>query len=48
MWEKAGRPDGADFAGDARRALEQQVMSGKSLQELERALKSPEPQVGPR
>lgn len=45
MWEKAGQPDGADFSNDARKALEQQVLSGKSLQELERALKSPEPQA---
>ena len=47
MWEKAGRPDGADFAGDARRTLEGQVTGGMSLQDLERALKAPEPQVTP-
>ena len=45
LWEKAGRPDGADFAADARATLAAQLAAGMSLQELERALKAPEPQV---
>ena len=45
LWEKAGRPDGADFATDARSTLQAQLAAGKSLQELERALKEPEPQA---
>lgn len=45
LWEKAGRPDGADFAQDARATLEAQLRSGKSVQDLEAALKAPEPKV---
>ena len=45
LWEKAGRPDGADFAQDARTTLEAQLRSGKSVQDLETALKAPEPKV---
>ena len=41
MWEQAGKPDGANFSDDARRQLEQQLQSGKSVQDLERALKGP-------
>lgn len=44
MWEKAGKPDGANFSDDARRQLEQQLQSGKSVQDLERALKGPSDQ----
>ena len=44
MWEQAGKPDGANFSDDARRQLEQQLQSGKSVQDLERALKSPSDQ----
>lgn len=45
LWEKAGRPDGADFSGDARNTLQQQLASGMSLEQLEKALKEPSPQV---
>lgn len=45
MWEKAGKPDGANFSDDARRQLEQQLQSGKSVQDLERALKGPSDQA---
>ena len=45
MWEQAGKPDGANFSDDARRQLEQQLQSGKSVQELERALKGPSDQA---
>lgn len=45
MWEQAGKPDGANFSEDARRQLEQQLQSGKSVQDLERALKSPSDQA---
>ena len=47
MWEQAGKPDGANFSDDARRQLEQQVQSGKSVQDIERALKGPSDQKGP-
>ena len=46
LWEQAGRPDGADFAGDARATLEAQLRAGKSVQDIEVALKAPEPKVG--
>lgn len=41
MWEQAGKPDGADFSSDARNQLQQQLQSGKSVQDLENALKGP-------
>lgn len=44
MWEQAGKPDGANFSDDARRQLEQQLQSGKSVQDLEHALKGPSQQ----
>ena len=47
LWEQAGRPDGADFAGDARATLEAQARAGKSVEEIEAALKAPEPKVPP-
>jgi hypothetical protein len=43
LWEKAGRPEGADFSTEARRTLEDQLRSGKTLQDLERILKAPPP-----
>ena len=46
LWEQAGRPDGADFAGDARATLEAQLHAGTSVQDIEAALKAPEPKVG--
>ena len=45
LWEQAGRPDGADFAQDARATLEAQLRAGKSLQDVEAALKAPDPKV---
>ena len=45
LWEQAGRPDGADFAGDARATLEAQLHAGKSVQDIEDALNAPEPKV---
>ena len=47
MWEQAGKPDGANFSDDARRQLEQQVQSGKSVQDIEHALKGPSDQKAP-
>jgi len=47
MWEQAGKPDGANFSDDARRQLEQQLQSGKSVQDIERALKGPSDQKAP-
>ena len=41
MWEQAGKPDGADFSNDARNQLQQQLQSGKSVQDLESALRGP-------
>lgn len=31
LWEKAGRPDGADFSQQARDAIHSQLKSGKDL-----------------
>ncbi len=45
LWEKAGRPDGADFSNDARKTLQQQLDGGMSLDQLEKSLKEPSPQV---
>lgn len=41
MWEQAGKPDGADFSYDARNQLQQQLASGKSVQDIENALRGP-------
>ena len=38
MWEAAGRPDGADFGGAARRALAGRVRRGESVDALRAAL----------
>ncbi len=32
MWEKAGKPDGADYSNDARRVLQEQLQSGTAVQ----------------
>jgi hypothetical protein len=32
LWKDAGEPDRADFSGDARRLLEQELRSGKTMQ----------------
>ena len=32
MWEKAGKPDGADFSNDARSVLREQLQSGTAVQ----------------
>lgn len=42
---QAGRPDGADFAGDARRMLAAQLAQGRSVADLEKALRSPKRQA---
>ncbi|GAX78330.1 hypothetical protein CEUSTIGMA_g5772.t1 [Chlamydomonas eustigma] len=34
LWEKAGKPDGADFSGDARRVISEAVQGGVSFEEL--------------
>ncbi len=34
LWEHAGKPDGADFAEPARRALEDQLRAGKTLKQI--------------
>ena len=44
LWEQAGKPDGADFSKDARKRLEAQLQQGKTVQDLERALKAPDAQ----
>ncbi|KAK9852315.1 hypothetical protein WJX84_008608 [Apatococcus fuscideae] len=44
MWEKAGKPDGADFSNDARKVLQEQLQSGTAVQDLERLLRQPEPE----
>lgn len=31
LWEKAGRPDGADFSNQARDAIHSQLKAGKDL-----------------
>lgn len=43
LWEKAGRPEGADFSTEARRTLEEHLQSGKTLQDIENMLKAPPP-----
>jgi alpha-glucan,water dikinase len=42
MWEAAGRQDGADFADQAREVLAKQVLSGKSIQEIEEIVRGPQ------
>ena len=32
MWEKAGKPDGADFSHDARNVLRDQLQSGTAVE----------------
>ncbi len=32
MWEKAGRPDGADFSNDARSVLKEQLQRGTAVE----------------
>ena len=44
LWEKAGRPDGADFSNDARRTLQDQLDKGATIEHLEKSLKAPSPQ----
>ncbi|GLC33353.1 hypothetical protein PLESTB_000342400 [Pleodorina starrii] len=38
LWEHAGKPDGADFSGEARRVITEQLQSGASLEEVARRL----------
>ena len=43
LWEKAGKPEGADFSKDARKALQEQIERGASIMHLEKSLKAPSP-----
>jgi alpha-glucan, water dikinase len=35
LWKDAGEPDGADFSGDARQALDKELKAGKTLQVMQ-------------
>ncbi|PNW80482.1 hypothetical protein CHLRE_07g319300v5 [Chlamydomonas reinhardtii] len=52
LWEKAGKPDGADFSLDARRVINDQLAAGSSLEEvagrLNYTLKQPTPPASTR
>ena len=43
LWEKAGKPDGADFSKDARKSLQEQIQRGATIRHLEKSLKAPSP-----
>ena len=43
LWEKAGKPDGADFSKDARKSLQEQIQRGATIMHLEKSLKAPSP-----
>lgn len=43
LWEKAGKPDGADFSKDARKSLQEQIQRGATIVHLEKSLKAPSP-----
>lgn len=43
LWEKAGKPDGADFSNDARGMLQDQLNKGATIEHLEKSLKAPSP-----
>jgi len=47
MWEAAGRPDGADFGAQAQEALAMQLVAGKSLEDLEKEVRGPQPESTP-
>ncbi|GAB4820070.1 hypothetical protein N2152v2_007116 [Parachlorella kessleri] len=47
LWEQAGKPDGADFGGAAKRALEGRLRAGASVSDLEKELKAPAPAPAP-
>ena len=38
LWERAGKPDGADFSGDARRLITESVSSGMTYEQVVRVL----------
>ncbi|GIL92123.1 hypothetical protein Vretimale_14920 [Volvox reticuliferus] len=38
LWERAGKPDGADFSGEARRVITELMQSGASLEDVARRL----------
>lgn len=42
MWEAAGKQDGADFADQAREVLANEVLRGKSIQEIEEIVRGPQ------
>lgn len=44
LWEQAGKPDGADFGGEARQLLEGRLRGGESLDDIERSLRGPQPE----
>ncbi|EFJ44707.1 hypothetical protein VOLCADRAFT_118653, partial [Volvox carteri f. nagariensis] len=41
LWERAGKPDGADFSGEARRVITEQLQSGATLEEVGAPLGTP-------
>ena len=43
LWEKAGKPEGADFSKDARKTLQEQIGRGATIVHLEKSLKAPSP-----
>ena len=45
LWEGAGRPEGADFGGAARRRLAARLWAGNSVEELRRELTGEEPRA---
>jgi Protein of unknown function (DUF2934) len=40
LWEANGRPDGGDFSEQARAELRAELRAGKSLQEVEQAMRA--------
>ena len=34
LWERAGKPDGADFSGDARRVIGEAVQGGLTYEQV--------------
>jgi hypothetical protein len=46
LWEKAGRPEGADFSHAAREEIHRQLKAGQSLTQIEKALRGPPTERG--
>lgn len=38
LWEHAGKPQGADFSGDAKRAIEEKLRNGQTLEQIAQQL----------